>query len=262
MQCTGWGWPETSAAPALDVHLSSAALAPPGTERFFSERLVRLPHLPAYCMRPPVEAKPEPVERFGLPAGANLYLCAQNLRKVHPDFDAVLGAILRSDPRGVVAFVHDKLPTFGELLRRRWERTLGHVLDRLVILPRQVPNDYIRLVASAHVMLDTPHFSGANTAYDALAVGAPAVTLPGEVPRSRYTAELYRSAGIEDCVATSVDEYVNIAVGLGTDATRRNDLRERILSTAPAVFENRAAVGQLEAFFAETLASTSPAGVG
>ena len=33
-------------------------------------------------------------------------------------------------------------------------------------------------------------------------------------------------------------------------------------SAAPAVFENRAAVGQLEAFFAETLAAGSPAGVG
>jgi tetratricopeptide (TPR) repeat protein len=71
VQCTGWGWPETSAAPALDVHLSSAALAPAGTERFFSETLVRLPHLPAYCVRPPVEAKAEPVERFGLRAGAS-----------------------------------------------------------------------------------------------------------------------------------------------------------------------------------------------
>jgi predicted O-linked N-acetylglucosamine transferase (SPINDLY family) len=260
VQCTGWGWPETSGAPALDAHLSSEALAPPGAERFFTENLVRLPHLPAYCVRPPVEAKPEPVERFGLPAGTNVYLCVQNLRKAHPDFDPVLGDILRSDPKGVVAFVHDKSLTFGELLRQRWERTLGDVLDRLLILPRLTPNDYIRLVASSHVLLDTPHFSGANTAYDAFAVGVPAVTLPGEMPRSRYTAELYRSVGIEDLISSSPQEYADIAVRLGSDSAFRNDLRARILSAASLVFGNRAAVEQLETFFAATLAGAGRRG--
>jgi hypothetical protein len=45
LQVTGWGWPETSGAPELDCHVSSAALAPPGAERLFTEPLARLPRL-------------------------------------------------------------------------------------------------------------------------------------------------------------------------------------------------------------------------
>jgi len=33
----------------------------------------------------------------------------------------------------------------------------------------------------ADVMLDTPHFSGGNTNYEAFAFGTPVVTLPGHL---------------------------------------------------------------------------------
>jgi predicted O-linked N-acetylglucosamine transferase (SPINDLY family) len=249
VQCTGWGWPETSAAPELDYHVTTEALAPAGAERFFSERLVRLPHLPAYCVRPPALPRPEPPTRFGLPDTAHVYFCAQNLRKVHPDMDALLGAILRADPRAVAVFASDVSVVLAESLQARWRQTLPDAGDRLVILPRPSPDDYMRLLASAHVTLDTPYFSGSNTAYDAFVAGAAVVTLPGDTPRSRYTAALYRSVGIEDGIAASSEAYVEIAVRLATDAAARSALRTRILAAVPEVFENRFAVTELEEAF-------------
>jgi uncharacterized protein (TIGR03032 family) len=253
VQCTGWGWPETSAAPELDYHVTSEALAPAGAERFFSERLVRLPHLPAYCLRPPALPRPEPPARFGLPDAAHVYFCAQNLRKVHPDMDALLGAILRADPRAVAVFAGDVSVVLAELLRERWRQTLPDAVDRLVILPRPSPDDYMRLLASAHVTLDTPHFGGSNTAYDAFVAGAPVVTLPGDMPRSRYTAALYRSVGIEDSIAATPEAYVEIAVRLATDPAARSALRTRILAAVPEVFENRFAATELEDAFAHMI---------
>ena len=198
IQCTGWGWPISSGAPEIDYHVTSEALAPDGADRFFREPLHRLPHLPAYALplrqQPPVS----PPEQFGLAEHANIYLCAQNIRKVHPDFDEALGGILRADRRAVAVFVHDKSPLLGAALQQRWRRTLADIADRLVILPRLTPDDYICLVASATVILDTPYFGGSNTVYDTSAVGVPVVTLPGETPASRYTAALHRSMGIDD----------------------------------------------------------------
>ena len=160
VQCTGWGWPDTSCAPELDYHLTSEALAPPGAEAHFSEQLVRLPDLPPCFLRPPIPERPHPPSHFGLPGDAHLYVCAQNLRKMHPDLDTLVGGILREDRRGVAVFVEDTHPAAGALLRARWRETLPDVQDRIVLVPRLGPEDYFHLLAGAHVALDPLHFGG------------------------------------------------------------------------------------------------------
>ncbi|GIW41395.1 MAG: hypothetical protein KatS3mg076_1972 [Candidatus Binatia bacterium] len=254
VQCTGWGWPVTSAAPELDYHLTSEPLAPPGTERFFCERLVRLPHLPAFMQKPPgVPWRPAPLASFGLPEARRLYLCTQNLRKVHPDMDFLVEGILRGDPGGIVAFVHDTSPLFGELLERRWQRTLGPYRDRLFLVPRQSPDRYTRLLASATVVLDTMYFGGANTAYDAYLARVPVVTLEGAEPRARYTSALHAQAGVEGLTARSPEEYVETAVRVATDPELRSEICERVAQGVERIFEPPEAVRQLETFFEQAL---------
>lgn len=248
VQCTGWGWPETSGAPHLDLHLTSVALCTPDADRLFTEKLLRLPHLPAYFLRPPIPERPGGPEKFGLPAGAHLYVCAQNLRKVLPDFDLLVGAILRADPEGVAVFVADTHPAAGQLLQERWRETLADVAHRVVLLPRLDAYAYFDLIASADVLLDTLGFGGANTAYDAAAAGTPVVTLPTEHPRSRYTSALHRAMGTEELIAGSMDDYVAIALTVGTERALRYKLSERIRAAAPPLFESPLAVRQMEEF--------------
>ncbi|MEO8606099.1 MAG: TIGR03032 family protein, partial [bacterium] len=162
VQCSGWGWPETSGAPELDLHLTSAALTTPDTAARFSERLVSLPHLPPYFFRSPVPAQPGERATLGLPERGALYVCAQNLRKLHPDFDAIIGGILRGDPNGSVVLVGDTHPAAGELLCQRWSVGIPDVASRITLLPRLTPEQYFALIASADVLLDTLHFGGAN----------------------------------------------------------------------------------------------------
>jgi predicted O-linked N-acetylglucosamine transferase (SPINDLY family) len=260
VQCTGWGWPDTSGAPELDYHLTSEALAPPGAEAHFSEKLVRLPELPPYFLRPPIPERPHPPSHFGLPGDAHLYVCAQNLRKMHPDLDALVGGILRQDRRGVAVFVEDTHPAAGALLRARWRETLPDVQDRIVLVPRLGPEDYFHLLAGAHVALDPLYFGGSNTSYDLFAAGVPVVTLPGELPRSRYTAALCHQVGADACVAATPAEYVERAVALGTDPGARAPLSARIRAGAGRIFESQGAVAQLEAFFERAARAAHGAG--
>jgi len=226
-----------------------AALPTPAPYEYES----RLPELPPSFYRPPIPEQPHAPGHFGLHDDAHLYVCAQNLRKIHPDFDALLGGILRGDPKGVAVLVEDTHPRAGELLRTRWQETLPDVRERVVLLPRLAPEDYFHLIAGAHVVLDPLHFGGANTVYDALAAGVPVVTLPGRFPRGRYAAALSRAAGVEDGIAATPEDYVERAVTLGTDAARRASVSARIHDGAAALFERRAAVEQLETFFADAV---------
>lgn len=253
-QVTGWGWPDTSGAPQLDFHITSEALAAPNSDEAYTEKLARLPHLPAYFYPSPIPQTPDrawlnSVSRDRLPQNSHVYVCAQNLRKIHPDMDEMIGGVLRGDPRGVFVCVGDPQPVMGELLRARWQTTLPDVAERMIMVPRLKPEDYFAVIASADVILDTPHFSGSNTSYDAFSAGVPVVTLPGAFPRGRYTAALYAQMNFGDCIAESTQDYVDIALELGEDKAYREQISKEIRANTPAIFERRDAVTQLERFF-------------
>ena len=67
-------------------------------------------------------------------------------------------------------------------------------------------------IPAADVLLDTFHFSGGNTSFEAFAVGTPVVTLPSGFLRGRFTAGLYRKMGVADLIAETAESYVDLAL--------------------------------------------------
>ena len=100
-------------------------------------------------------------------------------------------------------------------------------------LPRQPYEEYLRLVALSDVILDTPHFNGGATTFDALAMGVPIVTLPGAYMRGRQTYSLYKRMGVMDCIVDTPQEYVDKAVRLATDVSYREEIQRKILREQP-----------------------------
>lgn len=247
VQVLSWGLNHTSGVAQVSHYLSSPLLDLPGAEAHYSERLVRLPSLPTSYPRPPIPEQPLPRARFDLHDDQHLYLCFQNPRKLHPDFDALLGAILRSDPRGVVVLKGDR-PALRDALLARLRASLPDVLDRVRLLPALPERDYLSLVARADVVLDTLHYSGANTSYEALAASVPVVTLPGAFQRGRYSAALYATMGLADGVVGTARAYVERALALGTDRAYRAEVSARIRAAAPALFDRPEPARDLAAF--------------
>ena len=59
-------------------------------------------------------------------------------------------------------------------------------------------------------------------------MGVPTITLPGETFASRHSASHMSNAGLPDWVASSVDDYMNMAVARAGDLTALTDLRARL----------------------------------
>ncbi|HEV2970338.1 MAG TPA: tetratricopeptide repeat protein, partial [Pirellulales bacterium] len=110
VQSTSWGWPVTSGIAAMDYFISSDLLEPADAESHYSERLIRLKHIPNYYPRPTWPAPRANRDRFGLRPDQQVYVCAQNPWKIQPDFDFLAGEILRRDPRGVLLLVEARWP--------------------------------------------------------------------------------------------------------------------------------------------------------
>ena len=248
VQCTSWGTPETTGLPALDYFLSSRLFEPEHAAAHYSEQLVQLNGLGVYYERPNLKALTRTRLDFGFKATEPLYLCTQNLVKFHPDFDLLLGQILRQSPRGRV-LVKAKYAPLNEALRQRWQTRLPDVADRIEFIPQQSYEDYLNLIKVADALLDTVHYSGGTTSFEAIAVGTPIVTWPGEFMRGRMTYGCYRKIGVLDTVVWSAAEYVAKAVQLATDRAYQEQVRQKILAASEVLFEDLAAVHELEQGF-------------
>jgi predicted O-linked N-acetylglucosamine transferase (SPINDLY family) len=113
---------------------------------------------------------------------------------------------------------------------------------------------FLELLAAADVILDTVHFNGMNTSLEAFALGVPVVTLPGRFQRGRHTQAMYRKMAITDCVADDEENYIDIAVRIGTEPDYARDLRARIRERNEVLFEDPRVVREFERFFHEAAA--------
>ena len=250
VQSIGFGTHGTTGIANMDYFISSS-LFERGVDAAgdYTENLVRFDGPTAWQRRP---RKPEPVRRadFALPETGALYFCPQRHAKFHPDFDQILGEILRRDITGQVVILRQTRRRSGEALRARLARSLGETLSkRVLFVPTQKPPDYYRLLSLMDVVLDTPVYSASLTGYDALGLGVPIVTLPGAQMVQRYAHGLYTQMGVSNLIASDLHEYVELAVRLGRDDDFRRSTREEILNRCDCLFEAGTVVPEYERFF-------------
>jgi protein O-GlcNAc transferase len=249
IQCVSWGHPVTTGIPNVDYYISSESAEPKDAQDHYSERLVLLKKLAMYCYRPKLGEDVPSRDKFGFSKADKLYVCPQALFKFHPDFDEVLGSILRRDPRGQLIFFQGKDKHWEKLLRERFARVFPETIGRVRFLPRMSKKEYLSFIRLADVVLDTLHFSGGYSSVLSLACGLPIVTWPGSLMRGRLTLALYKQMGVMDCVVDSAQSYVDLAFRLANDRNQRETIKAKIKAKADVLFEDIEAVRELERFF-------------
>ena len=256
LQCVSYGHPDTTGIPNLDYFISNDLYEPEGGAEHYTERLAELHNLPtlAYYYRPEIPTGTG-ISRaqWELAAEEHLYVCAQTLFKLHPDFDALLAGILELDPKARIVLIDGQYKGWTARLKRRFAQRMGEHARRITFIGRMNSEQYLALLGLADVALDTIHFNGMNSSLEALAMGTPVVTWPRHLQRGRHTQAMYRQMEIDDCIAEDAQSYVDIAVRIASEPDLRHSLRQRILERNSVLFENRRVVTEFERFFTETL---------
>jgi protein O-GlcNAc transferase len=86
----------------------------------------------------------------------------------------------------------------------------------------------MRLIQRADIALDPFPFNGHTTTCDSIWMGVPVVMLEGDTYAARFGGSVLANVGLEDLIAKTVDEYVEIAVDLALDLDRLERLREEL----------------------------------
>lgn len=251
-QITSWGWPTTSGLDTVDYFISQKNLELENAQEQYTENLVLLEKMPVYYYRPPVPEQLKLLKEYGLPDNKRLYICQQNLRKVHPDFDELIALLLEKDREGLVLFIKDKQEAITNKLKQRISKKLGIDFSRVVFLERMPEEDYLGLLTQCSVALDTLHYGGgANTVYDAVEAGVPIITLEGTTHSARFASASLKQLGVTKTITYSVSAYVNKAIEVASDEVLRKDIVEQMKKNDYKLFEDLEAVRELENFFIE-----------
>lgn len=251
LQCALGGHPDATGLANIDAYISCDMQEPADAAAHYRAPLVRLPGAPTYYERPVLPSPLKPRSAFGLPEGRAVYFCGQTLIKIHPIMDELFRGILEHDPDGVIVLPEGFIPELAELLRHRFRHTIPQSEERIQFLPAMSHLDYLNVMASSDVSLDTRPFGGGNTSWQAIAVGTPMVTWPGDYLRARYTQALYRLLGVEDTIANSAADFIEKAVRFGKDPEYTANFTARAEEGANAIFEDRVHVDSLYSYFVD-----------
>ena len=244
------GFPGTLGAPYLDVIVADAQTIPPGDERAYAERVVRLPH--SYQPNDRQRAIGAPTTRAaqGLPEEAVVFACFNNTYKITPATFASWMRILGAVDGSVLWLLQDN----DAATRNLRAAATAHGIDasRLRFAPRTRLDDHLARHACADLFLDTLPYNAHTTASDSLWAGLPVLSCRGSTFPGRVGASLLNALDLaDDLLVDDVAAFESRAIELARDRARLARLRERLARarrTAP-LFDTPAYCRDLEAAY-------------
>jgi protein O-GlcNAc transferase len=233
LQLSWLGYFDTTGLAAIDYRIADAASVSAEAERWFVERVVRLPRS-SNCFAHP-EA-PQPSEPPCLVRGQIRFGCFNNPAKLTRQGVATFARVLRAVEGSRMLL---KYGAFDDpQLRARyqaWFREEGIAEERIEIQGHAPLRAFLSSFSQIDIALDPFPYSGETTALHTLWMGVPLVALEGTTLVQRLASRVLRVAGLPEWVARSEDEYVAIACALAHDpaelARRRAGLRAQLLAS-------------------------------
>jgi protein O-GlcNAc transferase len=224
VQVSWIGYPYTTGLPAIDYTLMDEVVVPPGDERWFVERVVRLPDT-RFCYAPP-EYGPAPEPPPALKRGFITFGSFNNLLKVTPSVIELWARVLDAVPHARL------LLKWATLSEPETEARYRCLIGDLGVDPARVElrgasphRAMLAEYADVDIALDPLPYSGGVTSLEALWQGVPVVTLPESRPVSRQSQAFLTALGRTEWIARDADDYVRIAADLASNLDRLADLR-------------------------------------
>ncbi|MBP2233415.1 putative O-linked N-acetylglucosamine transferase (SPINDLY family) [Azospirillum agricola] len=235
-QMTWLGYPATTGLPAMDIRLTDAVSDPPGdADRRHSERLLRLDG--GFLCYHPLGPTPDPLPAPLLSRGQVSFGSFNALPKLNAATAGLWARVLAAVPGSRLVLKAAPLADAG--MRRRVEGLFaaqGIGADRLTLLCHS-PNHFSHLNAYGEIdiALDPIPYNGTTTTCEALWMGVPVLTLPGDRHAARVGASLLTTADLTGWIAADEEDFVAKAVALAVDpdhlATVRQGLRGLLIAS-------------------------------
>ena len=227
VQVTWMGYFDTTGVAAMDYILADRFVIPPEEERYYIEKILRLPEC-YLCFSPPDYA----IDPAPAPALANGYVtfgCFNRLSKITPEAVACWVEIMHRVP-GAKLFLRNKTLSDAGARQRIAAQfaEAGLVPERLILKGHTARPEYLVSYNEVDIALDPFPYAGGTTTVEALWMSVPVVTLPQSPFVSRMGASILSNMGLDGFVCRDTSDYMDNAVALAADVQALNALRAMI----------------------------------
>jgi len=219
----------TTGLASMDYLIADERLVPISAEPFYSEQIVRLPT--SYVSWYPPAGAPAVTPLPALSTKTITFGSFNNPAKYHDAVIALWSRIMNSVPgsRMLLQYKHLSDPVLQARLLELFSEH-GVSPDRIEFRDWQPYEEFLGNYGEVDIALDPFPFAGGATTCEALWMGVPVVTLPGETYTSRHSCSYLHTIRLDELIADSDRAFVDIAVGLANDLPRLQQLRETLRS--------------------------------
>jgi len=245
------GFPGTVGSPYHNYLIADPFIVPPESEIYYAEKVVRLP-----CYQPTdrkrVVSKTVPTRaEAGLPEDAVVFCCFNGVHKITPFTWKRWMTILQQVP-GSVLWLLDSIETTNNRLKELAVQN-GVAAERIIIASKRRNPDHLARYVLADLFLDTAPYGAHTTSSDAMWMGVPVLTLVGRSFASRVCGSLAKSAGMDDLVCYTPEQFVALGIELGKNKEKRLEYRRKLQANRDTcvLFNTPLLVSELEKLYAQ-----------
>lgn len=234
IQVSWAGYPGTTGLEAIDYIIADRNEIPHGAEIHYRERVLRMPD--AYVCYEPPDAAPAVSPLPALKRRHVTFGSFNNPSKLNTEVVAVWAQILDRVPDSLLILRYQGLDD-PDLAERLQSLFAGRGIDPArVSLGGKLPHPrLLELYTEVDIALDTFPYNGGLTTLEALWMGVPVITWPGETFAGRHSLTHLSTIGLTETIARDPDHYVDLATSLAGDlkglASLRAGLRTRVASS-------------------------------
>jgi protein O-GlcNAc transferase len=217
------GYPASTGLPTMDYRITDAVTDPPvPADDWHCERLLRLPDT-QWCFRPfgtPAVPGPLPAREAGFVTFGSI----NNLTKVSDTLLRCWIEILVRLPTAHLRLTRVRsAQRAAEIIALFGQSGVGPERIECVSYANDPP--YGAQFAGLDIALDNYPYNGVTTTCESLYVGVPVISLYGRNGVSRSGLSLLGALELGELAASKPEQYVDIAVALGSDLSRLEQLR-------------------------------------
>jgi protein O-GlcNAc transferase len=224
VQATYLAYCSTSGFSAIDYRLTDPYLDPIGEDENYVERSVRLAES-YWCYDPPGDA-PDPGPLPALSNGLVTFGCFNHFSKVTEAALRIWGRLLVAVPDSQL-ILHAREGGHRERVRRLLAEC-GVAAERVSFAGFVATEQYFQRYCQVDIALDPFPYAGGTTTLDALWMGVAVVTLRGRTAVGRGGVSILSNLKLPELIATTHEQYVQIAGELAADLPRMAALRQSL----------------------------------
>ncbi|CCQ74171.1 putative GT41 : related to UDP-GlcNAc : protein O-b-N-acetylglucosaminyltransferase [Magnetospira sp. QH-2] len=211
----------------VDAVLVDGHHVPPSQEDQYRETVLRFKEN-LFCYDPPMDA-PAPTPPPCLKQGTITFGCFNAAFKITPRTIALWSQILRALPDSRMVL---RSPPFQyeETIERFRALFRSHEIDpaRIEFHGPATNAEVLAAYGALDLVLDSHPYSGGLTTLEALWMGVPVVTMPGDRMAANHSAAHLRTMGRAELVADDEDDFVQIAHALARDTDHLVHLHQNL----------------------------------